>query len=64
MRIQRVISRRIRRSGSGFDVRADVNAAVSANVKEDRTASAGSTSQASSTDHGRARADHRGKENR
>ena len=34
MKIRRIVNRRIRRTGSGIDLAADVNAALSVNVEE------------------------------
>jgi hypothetical protein len=67
VQVKRLISRRIRRSGQGFDLAADVNAVVSANVQERGRATTSQTSTGSSTspgDDARGRDDtDRGREN-
>jgi hypothetical protein len=43
VQVKRLIRRRIRKSGSGIDLAADVNAVVSVNVNEHRPAGASET---------------------
>jgi hypothetical protein len=43
VQVKRLISRRIRKAGRGFDLAADVNAVVSANVQEGRHAATSRT---------------------
>lgn len=43
MQVKRLISRRIRKAGRGFDLAADVNAVVSVNAQEDRHAATSRT---------------------
>ena len=43
MQVKRLISRRIRKAGQGFDLAADVNAVVSVNVQEGRRAATSRT---------------------
>jgi hypothetical protein len=63
VQVKRLISRRIRKAGSGIDLVADVNAVVSVNVNEHRQADSetSTTSPASKADA--ADLDKRGREN-
>ena len=65
MQVKRLISRRIRRSGSGFDLAADVNAVVSVNVNENRrdASETRTTGPASPPKGADGTADNRGREN-
>jgi hypothetical protein len=65
VQVKRLIRRHIRKSGSGIDLAADVNAVVSVNVNEGRTTTS-STTRTESPTSSRTRdtgANDRGKEN-
>jgi hypothetical protein len=65
VQFQRLIRRRIRKSESGIDLAADVNAVVSVNVNESGTTTASTvrTDSSSPSDRPRDGSAHRGKEN-
>jgi hypothetical protein len=65
VQVKRLIRRHIRKSGSGIDLAADVNAVVSVNVNERgaTTSSTTRTESPSSSRKGGASVDDRGKEN-
>jgi hypothetical protein len=64
VQVKRLIRKRIRTSGSGIDLAADVNAVVSVNVNErDATTSSTTRTESPSSSVQSAEADERGKEN-
>jgi hypothetical protein len=64
VQVKRLIRRHIRKSGSGIDLAADVNAVVSVNVNERGTTTSTTSTEPPTSSHKRdAGANDRGKEN-